>query len=90
MIHYRETGPHRGRPILFLHAGSYSGTMSSGFCRRLGERRCVLPDLSGHGHSRHVPLRDLTQADAVSELLEQRDGGGPIERSPFPSAPMSA
>lgn len=79
MIYYTELGRATGDPVLFLHAGSYSGTMWHDITSRLTGMHCILPDLPGHGYSRNIELRSLEQAaDAVATLIANKYGGGPV------------
>lgn len=79
MIYSTETGPSDGEPIVFLHAGSYSGTMWRSIARQLPEMRCILPDLPGHGQSRDMELASLDQAaDCVASLISEKYGDGPV------------
>jgi len=76
----RETGSPTGECVLFLHAGSFSGTMWHDVAGRLPEFRCILPDLPGHGLSRDIELQSLTQAsDRVATMIRERSGGGPVD-----------
>lgn len=78
MLYCTETGPAEGEPILFLHAGGYSGTMWHEVARRLPQMRCILADLPGHGLSRRIRLTSLAQAaDDIAEMISMRYGGHP-------------
>lgn len=79
MIYHTETGTADGDPVLFLHAGSYSGTMWHDCTRRLTGLRCILPDLPGHGYSREIDLLCLEQAaDAVATLITEAYDARPV------------
>lgn len=75
MIYYTETGLETDTPVVFLHAGSYSGTMWADITTRLGGLHCIVPDLPGHGYSRPIELRSLEQAaDEVATLIIHKFG----------------
>ncbi|MEJ6394253.1 alpha/beta fold hydrolase [Gymnodinialimonas sp. 2305UL16-5] len=79
MLHLTELGNENGAPVLFLHAGSYSGTMWRDIAARLPDLCCILPDLPGHGYSREIKLTTLEEAaDAVAALIIDRYPGGPV------------
>lgn len=79
MLYYIESGPKQANPILFLHAGSYSGTMWGHIAERLPQMRCIMLDLPGHGQSRDINLHSLEQAaDAVAALILEKFKGGPV------------
>lgn len=76
MINCIEVGDPHGAPVLFLHAGSYSGTMWRDIAERLPDMCCILPDLPGHGFSRDIVLHSLEHAaDDVAALITGRYDG---------------
>ena len=78
-LYYTIAGAADGEPVLLLHAGSYSGTMWREITNRLPEFRCILPDLPGHGRSRHENLVSLAQAaDCIAERIVNAHGGRPV------------
>ncbi|MFK7834984.1 MAG: alpha/beta fold hydrolase [Sulfitobacter sp.] len=78
-LQYRQTGPTDAEPVIFLHAGSYSGTMWIDIASRLTGLRCLIPDLPGHGGSQHQTLTSLEQAaDSVAELIRATCGERPV------------
>lgn len=79
MLYSLEFGPAGGDPVMFLHAGSYSGTMWREIAKNLPGMRCLLPDLPGHGLSRNIKLRSLEQAaDALAALIVDKYDSGPV------------
>lgn len=79
MLYYTTTGEASGPPLLFLHAGIYSGTMWREIAARLTGMHCIFLDLPGHGYSREIDLTSLEQAaDAVAMVIEQGYAGGPV------------
>ncbi len=79
MLYCTEMGSPQGDPILFLHAGSFSGTMWHQIAGGLPEMRCLLPDLPGHGYSRNIELQTLAHAaDTVAALLFEKPRHRPV------------
>jgi len=82
-IAYREAGP-GGRPTaLFVHGVLTNGSLWDGVIAEVaGDRRCLAPDLLGHGETTGVdPGQDLSfgpQADMLIELVEAL-GTGPVD-----------
>ncbi|MEO0931824.1 MAG: alpha/beta hydrolase [Pseudomonadota bacterium] len=78
-LYCTSAGAAQGEPVLFLHASSFSGTMWREITNRLPEFRCILPDLPGHGRSRHKDLVSLAQAaDCIAERIVNAHGGRPV------------
>lgn len=66
--------------IVFIHAGGFSGSMWREIASRLPGRNCILPDLPGHGHSRHVPFTSIEHcADEMGRFIEQQNFGRPVD-----------
>lgn len=66
---FRDTGA--GRPIIFLHGWTMDGSVFDDQADRLGGRfRCVVPDLPGHGKSRHITANIPRSAEALRDLIE--------------------
>ncbi|WP_227268233.1 alpha/beta fold hydrolase [Roseobacter weihaiensis] len=79
MLYYTISGARSDNPLLFLHAGNYSGTMWHDIAARVSNHHCIFVDLPGHGYSREIDLTSLDQAaDAVARVIEQDFGGGPV------------
>ncbi|UWR47025.1 alpha/beta fold hydrolase [Phaeobacter inhibens] len=79
MLYYTTTGDAPGPPLLFLHAGNYSGPMWHDIAARLTGMRCIFVDLPGHGYSREIQLTSLEQAaDAVAMVIERGFESGPV------------
>lgn len=79
VLHYTTSGHRSDQPLLFLHAGTYSGTMWRDIAARLSGCHCIFVDLPGHGYSRGVDLVSLDQAaDAVATVIKQDFGGTPV------------
>ncbi len=47
----RETNPDAAEAVLFLHGFTLDGTYWEETAGKLARRRCVAPDLPGHGRS---------------------------------------
>ncbi len=70
----RETGSGEGAPLLLLHGFTGSGELWSDAATRLQERRCIMPDLPGHGGSGSVEPEGQWSlrwtADRLLDLVE--------------------
>lgn len=102
-IHYRQTGPAQGRPVMFIHGYAMGGSLWSGLSERLSHRgfNCVAPTWPLGAHTE--PMRqgaELTMeavAAMVGELLEAlaledvvlvgNDTGGAIAQIAATTAP---
>ncbi len=72
MLYYTTSGDSIHDPLLFLHAGNYSGTMWRDIAEHVSGLHCIFVDLPGHGYSRDIDLTSLDQAaDAVAMVIEQ-------------------
>lgn len=79
MLYCTQTGPVGGEPVLFLHAGGYSGTMWHDIAGRLTQMRCILADLPGHGQSRSIALTSLAQAaDGIADIIVEKYDRTPV------------
>ncbi len=80
MLFATQTGTATEYPIIFIHAGGFSGQMWREIAALVPDTNCVLPDLPGHGHSRHVPFECIEQsADELAHFIEQQAFGGPVD-----------
>lgn len=79
MLYYTTSGDSSDQPLVFLHAGNYSGTMWHEIASRLTSLQCIFVDLPGHGYSSDIELTSLEQAaDAVAAVIERGFDGGPV------------
>ncbi len=80
MLFATRTGTDAEKPVVFIHAGGFSGTMWRDVAALLPNTDCVLPDLPGHGNSRHVRFQSLEQcADELADFIKQRHFSGPVD-----------
>jgi haloalkane dehalogenase len=90
-MHFLDHGPRGARPVLLLHGNPTWSFLWRKVIGRLGELRCVAPDLLGLGLSDTLRLEEHTvqrHSGAVAELIEAldlrgavlvgQDWGGPI------------
>lgn len=76
-MHVHEAGPAGTTPILFLHALGTSGWMWEPAVEALAERRCLVPDLPGHGRSAGLPWTSLDDTvDRLADLVARRAENG--------------
>lgn len=72
-IFVQETGSSDGSTILFLHGLITSGWMWQQQAQSLEGFHCLIPDLPGHGHSRHIPWISIEDtAQQVANLIAER------------------
>lgn len=71
MLYCSQSGDPQGKPILFLHGGTFTGRMWDEFTGPLSDFDCIIPDIPGHGESSHVPFLSVEEAaDRIAELIE--------------------
>lgn len=94
-LHFVDHGPQEARPVLFQHGNPTWSFLWRGVIYRLGELRCVAPDLLGLGLSDRLQQVDdhslERHADAIAHLVEAldlrgiilvgQDWGGPVVTS---------
>lgn len=74
-LQIRQYGDPDGQTIVFLHAIGTTGWIWHEQCRLLSDFNCIVPDLPGHGDSRHVPWVDFGHAaDLVLRALKRERG----------------
>lgn len=80
MLFATQSGTADENPVVFIHAGGFSGTMWREIAALLPDNNCVLPDLPGHGNSRHVPFASIEQcADELAGFIKQQKFSGPVD-----------
>ncbi len=80
MLYATQTGTADQKPVVFIHAGGFSGTMWREIAALLPDSNCVLPDLPGHGNSRHVPFESIEGcADELASFIGQQKFSGPVD-----------
>lgn len=80
MLHATQTGEADQKPVIFIHAGGFSGTMWREIAASLPDSNCVLPDLPGHGNSRHVPFVSIEEcADELAGFIKQQKFSAPVD-----------
>lgn len=80
MLYATQTGAEDQKPVVFIHAGGFSGTMWHEIAGLLPDKNCVLPDLPGHGGSRHVPFDSIEGcADHLAGFIKQQSFDGPVD-----------
>ncbi|MEO9875256.1 MAG: alpha/beta hydrolase [Anderseniella sp.] len=80
MLYATQTGVADEQPIVFVHAGGFSGTMWREIAALLPDKNCVLPDLPGHGNSRNVPFDSIEGcADELAGFIKQQTFTGPVD-----------
>lgn len=80
MLFATQTGTPGQNPVVFIHAGGFSGGMWREIAGLLPEHNCILPDLPGHGNSGHVVFRSIEQsASELAGFIEQQGFGRPID-----------
>ena len=71
-IHYRQAG--RGPAAMFFHAVTLDSTLWLDQLEGLGDiRRCIAPDLPGHGLSDPDPTRVIPTSRYASQMLDLFD-----------------
>lgn len=80
MLHFATHGQPHHRPVLFIHGGALTGQMWVNAAQTLTDAYAILPDLPGHGQSRHRPLGTFAQAaDDLAAVLAQTTEGRPAD-----------
>lgn len=79
MLAVEESGPDRHQVVLMLHGAGLNRHQWDRLVQDLPEYRCIVPDLPGHGGSRHAgPLRLDNAASQVEELVEALPADAPV------------
>ncbi|UKS66331.1 alpha/beta hydrolase [Rossellomorea marisflavi] len=64
--------------LVFLHGGGVSGWMWNEQIEAFPDYHCVVPDLPGHGGSRHLDFTMKGTAGLLLTMIEEKSSGKPV------------
>ncbi len=76
MLYSYEQGNPSNLPIVFLHGGGLSHKSWIPIVELLPDFYCLIPDLPGHGQSKHIPFTLEGSATEVAKLIREKTPNG--------------